>query len=54
MSGYVWVALILVTAAFGFHAWESNGGPKLPATIATVAAIAAAVLVLLLAVCGAR
>lgn len=50
MSGFAWAAIVLVTVAFGFHAWESNGGPEWPATIASVAAMAAALLVLLLAV----
>ena len=53
MNGFLWVAIIFVTVAFGFHAWESHGGPKWPATVASVVAGAAAVLVLLIAVCGA-
>lgn len=53
MTAAIWLSIGLVTAAFAANGWENRGGPEWVTDIATMAAVSAAVLALLLALVGA-
>lgn len=53
MTSAVWLAAGFVAVSLAAQAWENRGGPEWVTDLATMAAVSAAVLALLLALVGA-
>lgn len=53
MTVGMWLTIGLITASFAAQGWENRGGPVWVTDLLTMAAVSAAVVTLLIALCGA-